>query len=92
MYMKRVEIKVKGNVQGVFFRQTAKNMAEIWGITGWVKNEHDGTVNIVAEGDVEQLKKMVDWAKQGYSPASVHSIDEKWTEASKEFGEFSVKY
>lgn len=53
---KRAEIKVSGQVQGVFFRQGVKEEAERLGLTGWVRNEDEGTVNAVAEGKEEQCK------------------------------------
>lgn len=89
--MKRVEIKVIGQVQGVFFRQGVKAEADRLGITGWVQNEPDGSVRIVAEGEEEKLQKLVDWARVGTEWAKVEKVDVKWEEAAGEFKDFRVK-
>ena len=53
--MRRVFIRVYGRVQGVFFRSCTQEKAEELGLTGWVKNEDEGTVVIVAEGEEEKI-------------------------------------
>lgn len=64
---------VTGKVQGVFFRATARENARRLGLTGWVKNLHDGRVEIMACGDRTALERFVTWLHQG-SPLS--SVDE----------------
>ena len=63
--MKRVEIIITGSVQGVLFRPGTKAEALRLGLVGWVKNELDGSVRIVAEGPEENLQKLVDWCRKG---------------------------
>ena len=46
-----VKIKVFGKVQGVFYRATTKSVADDLRLTGWVRNEADGSVSIIAQGD-----------------------------------------
>lgn len=89
--MKRIEVKVYGGVQGVFFRQGVKDMAEELGLTGWVSNELDGSVKIVAEGEEENLQKLVDWCKKGTNWSKVEDIKFEWQEASGEFSSFAIR-
>ncbi len=88
---KRVEIKVVGRVRGVFFRQGVKQKAEELGLTGWVKNEEDGSVRIVAEGEEENLQKLVEWARLGTEWARVDKIDIAWSNGIEEFLDFEIK-
>jgi len=59
------KINIKGDVQGVGFRWNAANAARNLGITGYVKNQPDGSVYIEAEGYREQLNYYVRWCKNG---------------------------
>ena len=67
---KHFNIRVSGKVQGVFFRASAKEMADALGITGLVRNEHDGDVYVEAEGDQNALDEFVQWCHEG--PARAH--------------------
>lgn len=91
MSLKRVEIKITGQVQGVFFRQGVKVEAEGLGLTGWVRNEPDGSVRIVAEGEEEKLQKLAEWTKLGTSWAKVENVEVEWKEVSREFTNFEVR-
>lgn len=73
--MKHVKIRVFGQVQGVFFRQTAKEQANQLGITGFARNEPDGTVYIEAEGDEEKINQFIEWCKTGSQLAEVADIN-----------------
>lgn len=85
-----ISITVSGKVQGVYYRQSTKEMAISLGITGLVKNLKDGSVFIIATGIKEQLDKLVDWCRQGPSKANVTSlvIEEL---PFQEFGKFSIE-
>jgi acylphosphatase len=63
--MKHVSIRVSGVVQGVFFRASAKEKAEQLGIQGKVRNEHDGSVAIIAEGDDAAIEEFIEWCREG---------------------------
>jgi acylphosphatase len=65
---------IKGKVQGVFFRASAKELAEALGIKGWVKNTEDGDVEIVCQGTEDQLAEFINWCKQGPSRAKVENV------------------
>jgi acylphosphatase len=72
--MPTVHLIIKGRVQGVFFRATAKDMADEMGVRGWVKNTEEGDVEIVASGTEEQLQKFMDWCKLGPRKAIVTDV------------------
>lgn len=72
--MRRFNIIVRGKVQGVFFRASAKEIADRLGIKGFVRNERDGSVYIEAEGDDDQLKKFITWCHQGPNRAEVVEV------------------
>jgi acylphosphatase len=72
--MPTVHIVIKGRVQGVCFRASAKDVADEMGVTGWVKNTEDGDVEIMATGSKEQLEKLVDWCKVGPRRAVVTGV------------------
>jgi acylphosphatase len=72
--MKHISIRVSGNVQGVFFRASTKNIAEKFDIRGFVRNEQDGSVYIEAEGSDENLKQFVDWCHHGPVHAIVDNV------------------
>lgn len=62
---KHFKIKVLGRVQGVWFRKYAKEVADSYGITGFVRNEPDGSVYFEVEGKETDLFKFVDWLHKG---------------------------
>lgn len=90
--MERVNIRVYGDVQGVGFRFTAIEVARDLGLTGWAKNNTDGSVEIVAEGPKERLENLISWAKKGPPLAGVEKVDVEWEEATGEFDDFTVRY
>jgi acylphosphatase len=72
--MKRYCITVKGKVQGVYYRQSAAEIAIRLKINGFVRNEGNGDVYMEAEGDEEQLKKLVEWCRSGPPRAAVKDV------------------
>jgi acylphosphatase len=73
--MKRhYKIKVSGKVQGVFYRASTKQMADLLGVKGFVRNEPDETVYIEAEADEEILIKFVQWCHHGPERANVEHV------------------
>lgn len=73
--MPTVHLTVKGKVQGVFFRATAKDVAEELGLKGWVKNTDDGHVEAVVSGTEEQLQPFIQWCHQGPPKAVVTAVE-----------------
>jgi len=88
----RIHAIIKGRVQGVFFRTFVKNLAESIGATGWIKNNPDGTVELVAEGEKTALQELLNKCKQGPALARVDVIESKWKKPTGEFKKFWVTY
>jgi acylphosphatase len=84
--LQTISITVSGIVQGVYYRQSAKEKALELGISGIVKNLPDGNVHILATGTPELLDQLVLWCKQGPKHAKVTSVDVKEVDEQKFFG------
>lgn len=87
--MQSVHLIIQGKVQGVFYRVSAKKQADIIGVTGWVKNTKERHVEILAQGTEEQIKRFVEWCKQGPSRAQVEKVITAPAE-EKQFKEFKI--
>jgi acylphosphatase len=72
---KRVRVRIHGRVQGVFFRVEARSRAESLGLGGWVRNQPDGSVEAVFEGDEERVQSIVDWCRRGPRGAEVERVE-----------------
>ena len=73
--MVRRRVIVHGRVQGVFFRDTTRRMAQSRGIAGWARNTPEGTVEAVFEGEPDAVESMVDFAHEGPRGAGVEHVD-----------------
>jgi acylphosphatase len=69
------EVVVHGRVQGVFFRDSARREAQRRGLTGWVRNCPDGTVQAWFEGDADEVAEMVRWCTEGPRHAEVDDVE-----------------
>ena len=90
MAQKRIHLVVRGRVQGVFFRASSQREARRLGLTGWVKNRNDGAVEIVAEGEEDQVKDFLAWAQHGPSTARVDKVETRWRSYTGEFPDFRI--
>jgi len=72
--MKTIRLTIKGKVQGVFFRATAKDIADELGIKGWARNLPDRNVEIMATAPEDSLQKFIDWFRQGPTKARVEEV------------------
>ncbi|MCJ7810451.1 MAG: acylphosphatase [Desulfobulbaceae bacterium] len=81
---------VKGRVQGVWFRETTRREAVSLGISGWVRNLSDGTVEVLAEGGEDDMTEFVSWCHKGPSSANVKQIIKKEEEWQNEFSSFEI--
>jgi acylphosphatase len=68
-------LHISGFVQGVAYREAMRHEAERLGITGWVRNRLDGSVEAVIEGDETALAAMLEWARRGPPAARVSNVD-----------------
>ncbi|MFC7404367.1 acylphosphatase [Georgenia alba] len=73
--MIRRHLVVHGRVQGVGFRYTCEEVAARLGVSGWVRNRPDGTVEIVVEGEPDAVGKLVEWADRGPRLADVARVE-----------------
>lgn len=88
----RVRLIIEGRVQGVWFRDSTRHKAMALGVTGWVRNRRDGTVEVLAEGPEERVKELVSWCHEGPPAAKVsrvHEIQEDW---QGEFNAFDLVF
>jgi acylphosphatase len=90
MGQKRIHLVVRGRVQGVYYRASAQREAKRLGLTGWVTNRPDGSVEIVAEGEEDQVKDLLAWAQHGPSTARVEKVDTRWRSYTGEFSDFRI--
>jgi acylphosphatase len=72
----RRRVVVRGNVQGVFFRDSCRREASSRGVAGWVTNRPDGAVEAVFEGDADAVQSLVDWCRSGPRGADVDAVDD----------------
>lgn len=92
MAKQRIHLFIKGKVQGVFFRQTTKVMAEKKNVTGWVKNLHDGRVEAVLEGNDVDVSEVVEWCHAGSANAIVDNVEIITEQYKDEFSKFDILY
>jgi acylphosphatase len=90
-YMECKRFVVCGRVQGVFYRASTQQQARDLGLTGWVRNCHDGSVELVACGDTERLHKLEAWLWQGPSHATVSAVAVEPT-TGEQFASFEMRY
>ena len=83
---------VRGRVQGVGFRASTVRQAGRLGLTGWVRNEPDGSVRVVAEGGKAVLEDMATWLENGPSSAHVTTVDKRYSEFRGQYDRFRVEY
>ena len=69
------DVVVHGEVQGVFFRDSCRTEARSAGVTGWVRNEHDGSVRAHVEGSPDAVESVLAWLRYGPRAARVHHVD-----------------
>jgi acylphosphatase len=86
----RIRVIVHGLVQGVWFRESCKRMAEEHGVVGWVRNRDDGTVEAVFEGDQHAVASLASWCRVGPPRADVTRI-EVTEETPEHLVSFSVR-
>ena len=89
---KRVRLLIHGRVQGVFFRASAQQKAVELELSGWVRNNSDSSVEILAEGRGVNLDSLVEWSREGPRNAVVKHVGVEWESPSGEFEKFTIEY
>ncbi|MBU5638700.1 acylphosphatase [Geomonas sp. Red69] len=87
----RATLIVRGRVQGVAFRHHTARTAQQHGVTGWVRNLPDGSVEACLEGEEADVLAMVQWCRRGPELARVDELNEKLGEYTGEFTGFQVR-
>ncbi|WP_298439320.1 acylphosphatase [uncultured Ferrimonas sp.] len=72
--MKQLIARVSGKVQGVWFRASTQQQAQSLGVTGYVRNLSDGSVEILAQGGDQAVEALIDWANSGPESATVNDV------------------
>jgi len=89
--VERLSLRVRGRVQGVFFRAETQATATRLKLSGWVRNRDDGSVELLAEGPRVQLEALLDWCRRGPPRARVDAVEPDWGPATGEFDRFEVR-
>lgn len=87
----RLHAIIEGRVQGVGFRYFVEEQAASLGLTGWVRNRWDGSVETVAESDRQKLEAFLIALRRGPRASSVTNVSLQWLPATGEFFHFSIK-
>lgn len=89
---KRVRVQITGHVQGVFFRDSTRQEAQRLGVSGWVRNRADGSVEAVFEGARESVDQLVAWCETGPPRADVDNVAVEPADPTGDFdGSFRVR-
>ncbi len=91
MVMTTLHIIIKGKVQGVFYRDSAKKQADKLGLTGWIANTADGNVEITVSGNNHELDQFIQWCKLGSDKSEVENVNFE-TIDDIHFSKFSIKH
>ncbi len=84
-------VRVRGRVQGVGFRWSAREEAKRLGLTGWVRNADDGSVEVTAEGRSDKLEAFAVWLARGPSGARVDTVDRRDRPPTGVYRSFTVE-
>ncbi len=87
----RATVRFHGRVQGVYFRAHCDERARTLGLTGYVRNLPDGTVEAVFEGDRELIEDCIEWNRNSQPAAEVSRVDCSWSPASGEYDGFEIR-
>ena len=87
----RAYVRISGQVQGVFFRDSTRQKAVELNLAGWVKNLPDGRVEAVFEGPSEMVQEILRWCEEGPQHASVENVDTDIEETGGELSGFEIR-
>ncbi|MEW5946852.1 MAG: acylphosphatase [bacterium] len=90
--MKALRAEVHGVVQGVGFRFFVEREAKKLGLTGYVRNKPDGTVEAVASGSESVLREFLEKLNRGPSFSRVSRVETEWLEVAQEFKSFTIRF
>lgn len=79
------KLRIRGRVQGVFFRESMRQRAEQLKVTGWVRNRSDGSVEALVQGEPFAVDAMLEWARRGPDVARVDRVDIETADDQSDF-------
>ncbi len=92
MSTRRLEAHVRGRVQGVSFRYYTRSQADRLDLTGWVRNEADGAVSVVAEGPETALRQLLAFLHRGPPAANVSQVETRWGSPTGDLPRFEIRW
>lgn len=90
--MKKLRIMISGDVHGVGFRVMTQHRSRRLDVNGWVRNNPDGTVEAVFEGEDKAVEDMVEWCKKGPPTSYVEKVEIIEEKYSGEYKSFEIVY
>lgn len=88
--MVRAHLIIEGRVQGVSYRASTVEAARVHGVSGWVRNNPNGAVEAVLEGDEDNVNRLIEWCRTGPPMARVEKINLNWEPYRDEFDDFTA--
>jgi acylphosphatase len=88
----RTRAVIHGRVQGVAFRIETQWAAARIGVSGWVRNRPDGTVEALFEGERARVEEMLAWCRRGPALARVTAVDVQWEDYRGESADFKIRH
>ena len=86
----RAHLYIEGNVQGVFFRRSARSKADELGVVGLIRNRKDGSVEAIAQGPKGKVDVFIKWCKKGPPFSKVEKVEIEWKKNLEDFEEFEI--
>ena len=87
---RRIQLRISGKVQGVYYRSSASEKARVLGLRGTVRNLPTGDIELIAEGSQRDLDSLIAWCKLGPPAAQVAAVDVRYEDATGEYRDFRV--
>lgn len=92
MDQKTIHVIIEGKVQGVFFREYTRREAVKAGVTGWVRNKSDGTVEAIVSGPSSKVEHMQKWFAEGSPHSTVLHVSVETINPSDTFQDFTIRF
>lgn len=90
--MKTIHVTVEGRVQGVYFRDYTQRQAHQLKLSGWVRNNPDGTVEAIFQGSESSVSSMLEWLRQGSPMSKVDNINSREVPSEDDYATFEIRY
>lgn len=90
--MKALHATIHGRVQGVWFRASTREQAQMLGVAGWVRNTPDGAVEVYMQGDSSAVDRLLGWCRQGPPGARVDRVEPEDVEPDEDVQGFCIIY